>query len=417
MRGTGAPGRRRLRPARSAALTSCGRRRDRRRQPHHRDRPGPGGRTAPSPRSRTGRRRPAAARDRAESLAGRGGAAAQDRGRRRRGGRRAAAVRAAAGRHGDRADPARVLAALAGARACADPTPAPRPGPDTAWASMSGWPTWPGRWSTVPWSSPSTTTTDFEVAAARDLRGGRPGLARRRRDRRAGRRGADPQPDPGRRAGGRRGRRRRPGAGRAGGRRGRRGGPGLPRHGRPDRAVGRTAPAPRRHRRRRRILPGTGRLLGDRRHAAHRSAHHRPRPTTTTSTAPWTAHVVRYSPAQAHAVLRLAPPGCVERIRLHAVPAAAARHRRATTRSSPTCRRSTTGRGCGAVSPTPGAPSWRCSPPTRSSDAAATLAELTGTPDADPDHRTGGRGVGRAHHARACRRTRWCATSAAAQSI
>jgi hypothetical protein len=32
---------------------------------------------------------------------------------------------------------------------------------------------------------------------------------------------------------------------------------------------------------------------------------------------------VRYSPAQAHAVLRLAPPGCVQRIRLHAVPAAA----------------------------------------------------------------------------------------------
>lgn len=32
---------------------------------------------------------------------------------------------------------------------------------------------------------------------------------------------------------------------------------------------------------------------------------------------------VRYSPAQAHAVLRLAPPGCVERIRLRSVPAAA----------------------------------------------------------------------------------------------
>lgn len=31
---------------------------------------------------------------------------------------------------------------------------------------------------------------------------------------------------------------------------------------------------------------------------------------------------VRYTPAQAHAVLRLAPPGCVERIRLRAVPAA-----------------------------------------------------------------------------------------------
>ena len=31
----------------------------------------------------------------------------------------------------------------------------------------------------------------------------------------------------------------------------------------------------------------------------------------------------RYTPAQAHAVLRLAPPGCVERIRLRAVPAAA----------------------------------------------------------------------------------------------
>ena len=34
-------------------------------------------------------------------------------------------------------------------------------------------------------------------------------------------------------------------------------------------------------------------------------------------------NVVRYTPAQAHAVLRLAPPGCVERIRLHAIPSAA----------------------------------------------------------------------------------------------
>jgi diol dehydratase reactivase alpha subunit len=33
--------------------------------------------------------------------------------------------------------------------------------------------------------------------------------------------------------------------------------------------------------------------------------------------------VVRYSPAQAHAVLRLAPPGCVQSIRLRSVPAAA----------------------------------------------------------------------------------------------
>ena len=32
--------------------------------------------------------------------------------------------------------------------------------------------------------------------------------------------------------------------------------------------------------------------------------------------------VMRYSPAQAHAVLRLAPPGCVERVRLRAVPIA-----------------------------------------------------------------------------------------------
>ena len=50
-------------------------------------------------------------------------------------------------------------------------------------------------------------------------------------------------------------------------------------------------------------------------------------------------------------------------------------------------------------------------------DAAATLARADRPARADADHRTGGRGVGRAHHTGHAAGHRWYAISAAAQSI
>ena len=201
---------------------------------------------------------------------------------------------------------------------------------------------------------------------AADLRGGRARLARRRRDRRAGRRRADPQPDPDRRAGRRRGRPRRPRTRRVGRGGGRRRRPRLPCDGRPDRAVLRAGTRSRRRFSTSASSPANWRIPRRSPSPAGPDRPIRLPSTTTTSTAPSTAGVVRYTPAQAHSVLRLAPPGNVVAVRLRVDSDRRAGNRGRRRLLHRPRRRSTTGRGCGAVSPTRAAPSSRCWPPTSS---------------------------------------------------
>ena len=280
VRGTGAAGRGRLCPPGSFALTVV--RGDRRRQPHHRDRHRP----RPRRRRRTSRTR-AGAHPRPKGVqgiaGGRGGTAAQD------GGRGRVAV--------DQL----LLAALRPVDTATAPLPpasSPRSPvrslrrPDASTPAGTG--SAVGRH--VPLADlagdvvdgPAIVSvddaTDFEVAAREISDGGEPRLADRRRDRRAGRRRADPQPHPDRRAGGRRGRPgrsrdRRAGRGRGGRRR-----PRLPRDGRSDRAVGRLAPGPGPDSPRGRVHPGIGGFAGDRGDPSNRSARAARQQTTTTST-------------------------------------------------------------------------------------------------------------------------------------
>ena len=207
------------------------------------------------------------------------------------------------------------------------------------------------------------------------LRGGGAARSRRRssrgwhvvgRDRRAGRRRADPQPDPDRRAGRRRGRPRRPGTRRAGRGGGRRRRPRLPCDGRPDRAVRRAGARSRADSATSPSSPASWRI---RRRSPSPAATGPPDPPAVDDdyvdcTVDGT--MVRYTPAQAHSVLRLAPPGNVVARPAPVRSRRPSRASRSTTPSSPTSRRSTTGRGCGAASPIRAAPSSRCSRPTSS---------------------------------------------------
>ncbi len=209
--------------------------------------------------------------------------------------------------------------------------------------------------------------TDFEVAA-REISDGacEPRLAHRRGDRRAGRRGADPQPHPDRRAGGRRGRPRRPRAGGAGRGRGRRA------------KAAPIAPWPTRSRCRPQCSLGQDQIhdvaeftreLADSPAIAVTPRTGPPQPPAPDDDyvdCTVGGEVVRYTPAQAHSILRLESPGSVVSRAPRDRSPTAERGWRSTTRFSPIWRRSTTVRGCGAASPMRAARSWRCSPPTTS---------------------------------------------------